>query len=135
MSAELILQCCEKVKRTGPNTWQARCPAHDDKGPSLAIKEEGGHVLIHCFAGCSFEQIIGACGVKAEDLFPPKLDDGKPIKRTFPAASLLELVARESLIVSILASGIEKGKTPTIDDVSRCHLAAQRINDALSYLR
>ena len=135
MSAELILQHCEKVRRTGPTTWSARCPAHDDKGPSLAIKEEDGKVLIHCFSGCSFQQIIDACGVKAEDLFPPRLDDGKPIKRTFPAVQLLEAVGRESMVIAILAQGIADGKIPTPEDLQRAHLANARIQDALSFIR
>ena len=32
--------------------FMARCPAHDDRGPSLSIGEgDRGSVLIHCFAG------------------------------------------------------------------------------------
>jgi putative DNA primase/helicase len=41
--------------------WVARCPAHDDNGPSLSLSEgDGGKVLAHCFAGCSFEDIMAA---------------------------------------------------------------------------
>jgi putative DNA primase/helicase len=42
----------------------ALCPAHDDHNPSLSIKETSeGKVLLHCFAGCSFEAILGALGL------------------------------------------------------------------------
>jgi hypothetical protein len=35
------------------NGWTARCPAHDDRNPSLSITEDrDGRVLLHCFAGC-----------------------------------------------------------------------------------
>ena len=38
--------------------WIDRCPAHDDNNPSLSIKETSdGKLLLHCFAGCSFEDI------------------------------------------------------------------------------
>lgn len=49
-----------KKRRKG---WQATCPAHDDRKPSLSIDEQPGNpdgVLLHCHAGCSFESIIAA---------------------------------------------------------------------------
>jgi hypothetical protein len=41
-----------------------------------------GMVLVHCFAGCSAESIIGACGLQFDDLFPEKLpqDEFKPLR-------------------------------------------------------
>lgn len=39
--------------------YMARCPAHQDRTPSLAIREgEDGKVLFHCHAGCSQEAVI-----------------------------------------------------------------------------
>jgi hypothetical protein len=39
----------------------ARCPAHDDREPSLSICESGdGRMLVHCHAGCSQERVVGA---------------------------------------------------------------------------
>jgi hypothetical protein len=39
----------------------ARCPAHADDKPSLAIKEAGdGRVLVYCHAGCSQDAVIDA---------------------------------------------------------------------------
>jgi hypothetical protein len=41
--------------------WMARCPAHDDREPSLSIREaEGGRVLVRCHAGCGQGQVIAA---------------------------------------------------------------------------
>lgn len=49
--------------------WIDRCPAHDDKNPSLSIKETSdGILLLKCFAGCSFEEIIDAAGLKGDSL-------------------------------------------------------------------
>jgi len=41
-----------------PGQFMARCPAHADKNPSLAISEQNGSILLHCFAGCRYENII-----------------------------------------------------------------------------
>lgn len=60
-----------------------RCPAHDDKTPSLSISESGGKILLHCHAGCSPEAICSALGLKLSDLFT---GNGSParIMATYP---------------------------------------------------
>jgi hypothetical protein len=41
--------------------WLCRCPAHDDKGPSLSVADgPDGKLLLNCFAGCSFAEIRAA---------------------------------------------------------------------------
>jgi len=41
--------------------WMARCPAHDDREPSLSIRQsDNGKVLVRCHAGCDQEQVIAA---------------------------------------------------------------------------
>src|SRR5262249_19106128 len=55
--------------RRNGSGWMARCPAHDDKNPSLSINEREGKILLHCHAGCSFENVIAAVGVEATALF------------------------------------------------------------------
>lgn len=48
----------------------ARCPAHEDRSPSLSIREgETGRVLLHCFSGCSVEAICSAMGIRVSNLF------------------------------------------------------------------
>lgn len=42
-------------------TGTARCPAHDDRNPSLSISEgQDGTPLVYCHAGCSQEAVISA---------------------------------------------------------------------------
>jgi DNA primase len=49
MTVENVLQRLDKVRKTGAFKWQACCPAHDNSGPSLAIREmDDGRVLLHC---------------------------------------------------------------------------------------
>lgn len=41
--------------------FTARCPAHEDRSPSLSIKEtKEGRVLVHCHAGCPQDAVINA---------------------------------------------------------------------------
>ena len=47
-----------KGKQVSAGQFIALCPAHDDRDPSLSIGEGNGKVLIHCFAGCSYQQIV-----------------------------------------------------------------------------
>lgn len=59
MSAERIATALGG-RRVGGG-WMARCPAHDDATPSLAIKDgRDGKVLVHCFAGCEQAAVIAA---------------------------------------------------------------------------
>lgn len=45
----------------GSSQVDSRCPAHDDRKSSLSVGEgDDGTVLITCWAGCSFEQVIAA---------------------------------------------------------------------------
>src|ERR1035441_4284087 len=50
--------------------WVARCPAHEDRSPSLSIVERGGKVLVHCHAGCSQEAVIEA--LRGRGLWPDR---------------------------------------------------------------
>lgn len=53
-----VLAALPDAKKT-PNGWQARCPAHQDDRASLAVAVgEDGRVIVNCFAGCSFDEIV-----------------------------------------------------------------------------
>ena len=66
-----LLDRLDGVRRAGPGRWMAKCPAHDDRHPSLGIREgQDGRSLLHCFAGCPIEDILSALGLGIADLFP-----------------------------------------------------------------
>jgi 5S rRNA maturation endonuclease (ribonuclease M5) len=49
---------------------ESRCPAHDDRNPSLSVGiGKNGRALIKCHAGCSQEDVVGALGLTMADLF------------------------------------------------------------------
>jgi hypothetical protein len=56
------------ARRAGRNKWMARCPAHDDRAPSLSIAVgRDGRTLLHCFAGCTFNDIAAAAGLRPRE--------------------------------------------------------------------
>jgi hypothetical protein len=58
------------AKRSGDG-WKAKCPMHDDRDPSLSIREgSDGRALIKCHAGCSTDDVLTALGLTRRDLFP-----------------------------------------------------------------
>ena len=36
----------------------ARCPAHDDREPSFSVRDMADGPALHCFAGCSFKDVV-----------------------------------------------------------------------------
>ena len=136
---ERMLSRLEKVK--GKNgSWTACCPAHNDKSPSLAIREgEDGRVLLHCFGGCETINVIQALGMDMNDLFPPRkgwsgeTHSIKPIKPAFYASDLLRIISFECLIVSICAYDMSHGKKIQDEDRDRLKVAQQRIEEVMHY--
>lgn len=73
MNAEAIADLLH-ARRTSAGRWQAKCPAHDDRWPSLSIRDwQDGRVLVHCFAGCSPDSILRALRLTWPDV------NGKPL--------------------------------------------------------
>lgn len=69
MEIQSFLTYFEKTKEVGFNRWIALCPVHGDKNPSLSIKLVEDRILVHCFAGCSAEEVTKAVGLSVKDLF------------------------------------------------------------------
>ena len=58
------------AKKNG-HGYVAHCPAHKDENASLSIdKGRQGNILIKCHAGCTFNEVVAAVGIKAKELFP-----------------------------------------------------------------
>lgn len=134
MKVDIVLSHLNKVRKTSKESWVACCPSHEDKSPSLTIRElDDGRVLLHCFAGCSVEEVLASVGLTFDALFPEKLvENAKPLRRPFPAGDVLEALASEALIVAVAASNIRQGMTLTDEDHERLWTAANRIEQARS---
>lgn len=69
MTIEHVLSLLDQVKPRGTGKYSARCPAHNDRSPSLSIREGDKGILAHCWAGCDLSSICASLGIKPADLF------------------------------------------------------------------
>jgi hypothetical protein len=69
MTATDLLSRLDGVRARGTGRYAARCPAHADKSPSLAITEGERGLLVKCWAGCTLDEITAALGIRVRDLF------------------------------------------------------------------
>lgn len=127
-----ILNRLDRVKDIGNGKFLACCPAHDDKSPSLSIREtDDGRVLLHCFAGCDPESVLDALGLKFSDLYPEPLGNHfKPIKQRVSAREILASLDHESLVVAIIGADFIQRKSLDDETWQRLATAVNRINSA-----
>jgi hypothetical protein len=133
VSAAALLDRLDRVRRTGDGRWLARCPAHDDRGPSLSVRETAdGRVLLHCFAGCEVADVLAALGYTWADLYPPRPTDLNARRhfrreRVALASDALRCLAFEATIVALAASDLAQGRALSEADRQRVTVAAGRI--------
>jgi len=60
----------ERVRWSGTDRFAARCPAHEDRSPSLAVARGRKGAVVHCHAGCRIEDVLSAISLSVGDLFP-----------------------------------------------------------------
>lgn len=78
MIIEEILERFERVSQHG-GYWKARCPAHDDKEPSLSIRvKDNGWAQLKCHSGCDEKDILEAVELKNIDLLTTAVNFGEP---------------------------------------------------------
>src|SRR5215510_2657598 len=66
--AAAIAHRCQHARQHG-DQWQACCPAHDDRTPSLRITPTADKVLVYCHAQCPIDAILAALDLTMRDLF------------------------------------------------------------------
>ena len=134
MNADSILSKLDRVRARGDGRWTARCPAHDDSGPSLSVRElEDGRVLMHCFAGCSALAVVESIGLTIGDLFPARSANAshKRERRPFIAIDALRCVAHEALFAAMAARTVAKGTPLLASELERLWQAASRLQAAV----
>ena len=121
----LLLAQLKKVTPKGKGQWMACCPAHEDRSPSLAIKENhDGRILVKCFAGCGASDVVHAVGLQLSDLFP---DGGSESFNPFAfaryekrqAEQQSNTLATEKLVLDMAQAKRERGEKLTPQDLER----------------
>lgn len=133
MSIDTFLSHVKGVRKAGKRAWLCSCPSHADSSPSLKVTHaEDGRVLIHCFAGCSPGEVLGAVGLSMEDLFEePLYHRGKQLKRGIYPRDVLIALKTEIMIVMISSFDLRKGKALSEVDQERLGLAYERLAEAI----
>ncbi len=57
------------VTRFNDNSFQCKCPVHNDHTASMTVSKGKKGILIHCHAGCEIKSILEAVGLRESDLF------------------------------------------------------------------
>jgi len=96
---DFLARLGDSVRPAGEGRWTARCPAHEDRTPSLSVavgKDE--RILVFCHAGCTVRRIVEAMGLRLRDLFPN--DVPRPstpaVRRTRMAEEFIRTAMREA---------------------------------------
>ncbi|HNC91683.1 MAG TPA: CHC2 zinc finger domain-containing protein [Anaerolineales bacterium] len=136
MSVNNLLNSLDRVRKMGADRWVACCPAHNDKSPSLAIRElSDGAVLLHCFAGCSAHEIVSAVGLDLSELFPEKSDFHVPRQKyPFSAREVLACLVPETFTVALIGNQMARGIRNDEKTQQALITAVSRISAAHSYV-
>lgn len=132
---DALLARLERAQKTG-NGWRADCPnGHKARGALSVTQGDSGAILLHCFAGCSAADVLGALGLTLADVMPERLRDESPEARRAArerfrlasAGAASAVLARESAVVLLAAHDMLKDKPLSRDDTQRLGEAAERI--------
>lgn len=133
MSADLLISRLQNVKKTGDAKWIARCPAHEDKTPSLSIRElPDERTLIHCFGGCDVESVLAAVDLSFADLFPPRPSADhrySTVRRPWIPSDVFETARHEVMVIALIACDLHSQKKISEEDYQRLFVAVERLNN------
>ncbi len=131
-----LLQRLDGVKDCGGGKYRARCPAHQGKSQSLAIRAcDDGRLLLHCFAGCDVESVCDAVGMKLRDLMPPKAVSHHVRGEPWNPRDVLESVAHEIFVATMVTEAIALSGEASQDDLDTMTRCAGRLSHALNLIR
>lgn len=133
MTVAKLLDRLDGVRQTGPGRWIAKCPSHEDRSPSLSVREtDDSTVLIKCFGGCGAADVVAAVGLELRDLFPerPAEHRRRPSRAWLDARDVLTCIALECEVLAIAAGDMADGSPISPADADRIAQAAGRVKNA-----
>lgn len=128
---DIIIEKLEKCRQAGYSRYIACCPAHDDKSPSLSVRQVDGKILLHCHAGCEPDAVLAALGLRWSDVFEDEWDaayhSAISQKTKLPPVDPL---SHEYTILFLANEQIERNDPLSIEDEARVKLAMERVEAA-----
>ncbi|VVT01101.1 DUF7146 domain-containing protein [Erythrobacter sp. EC-HK427] len=101
LSAQTLAETARRICENRGGKWSgtkgmARCPAHDDRTPSLGVSLGRHAILFHCFAGCDQQRVMSALareGFCSTELFsgPSLADRTQSVQARYPSAAALAI--------------------------------------------
>lgn len=131
MHVQDLLNRLDHVRSNGKDRWTARCPAHQDRGPSLSIRQAEDRILLHCFAGCGAVDVLEAVGLSLSDLFDDRPSERKAAGARLAAVDVARTLNHEALVLMAVLRDLESGIKP---DRDRLELAQRTIYGCLDAL-
>lgn len=114
-----FLERVHNPRKNANGGFSCKCPAHQDGSPSLSVKEgRDGRLLLNCFAGCKFRDILAAVGLTEADAFAGERTNQK------------NYMSRSALLTEIFIVQIFEAN-PNEADRPRYRQAIQRIGKTL----
>ena len=108
------------------------CPAHDDRSPSLSIRElDDGQLLINCLAGCGGADVVRAVDLELHDLYPENPQITKGCRPRFNPRELLEISKQETLVAAVGLDRLLAGESLTDEDINRMRTSLHRLRGIL----
>lgn len=137
MSADTLLSRLDKAKPRGKGQWLAPCPSHEDRSPSLSVREtDDGTVLVHCFAGCNVTDILDAVGMDLAELFPERMEHHNNHRRGRPRIDgwdALRSLGKHVTAVVLAAEHVRRGEPLSDEDMETLIDAAAAIERVRRY--
>lgn len=131
MTVQNLLSRLDKVKKTGTDKWIACCPSHRGTKQSLAIRDDNGKVLVHCFAeGCGILDILGAVGLDMNDVQPKLNGEYKSNKKPFYSGDILQ-ISHDEMLVAFLICKKMLNNTLNFNDMERLKTCVARLGHAV----
>lgn len=138
MTIDEFLQRLDRVTKRGAQRWTSRCPAHEDKSPSLSIRESpNGHILLYCFGGCGAADVLDSLGLSFKDLFQSggtSISDSGTSSSRIPVSDIIPFIDHELLTCALIMNEILQGRSATMEQWQRFAKAAARIGKVRDYL-
>lgn len=130
-----LIERLDGVKELGGDRWMAKCPAHDDKSPTLSVRLVDDKWLIYCFAGCPAIEVVHALGIDLADLWQNRKYKRSGEKQYLSGKDVINTLERESTFLMVVADALRQGRVLSDTDMKRLCKVRDRIDNLRHCLR